>query len=86
MRVLAVIALLALAACSQATVSRLDNRTFRIEGPGVPGGSDAPNRRMAARLCPNGYRVLDSIERRNTPDGYRDDIGSVFTNWTIRCI
>lgn len=85
MRVFAMIALLALAACTEATASRIDNRTFRIEGPGVPGGSDAPNRRMAARLCPGGYRVLHSIERRNTPDGYRDEPG-VFTNWTIRCI
>lgn len=85
MRVFAMIALLALAACTQATASRLDDQTFRIDGPGVPGGSDAPNRRIAARLCPHGYRVLDSIERRNSPDGFRDESG-VFTNWTIRCI
>jgi hypothetical protein len=85
MRVFAMIALLALAACTQATASRLDDRTFRVEGPGIPGGSDAPNRRLATRLCPNGYRVLDSIERRNTPDNYRDEPG-VFTIWTIRCV
>lgn len=85
MRLFAVIALLALAACTQATASRVDDRTFRIEGPGTPDGSTAPNRRMAARLCPEGYRVIDSISRRNTPDGYRDEPG-VFTNWTIRCI
>ena len=85
MRVFAIIALLALAACTEATASRIDNRTFRVEGPGIPGGSDAPNRRIAARLCPNGYRVLDITERRNSPDGYRDAPG-VFTNWTIRCI
>jgi hypothetical protein len=85
MRVFAMIALLALAACTEATASRIDNRTFRVEGPGIPGGSDAPNRRVASRLCPNGYRVLDSIDRRNTPDGYRDESG-VFTTWTIRCI
>jgi hypothetical protein len=85
MRVFAVIALLALAACTEATASRLDNRTFRIEGAGIPGGSDAPNRRIAARLCPMGYRVLDSTQRHNTPDGYRDETGD-FINWTIRCI
>jgi len=87
MRVFAIIALLALAGCTEATASRvnIDDRTFRIEGPGIPGGSDAPNRRMAARLCPSGYRVLDSIDRRNTPDNYRDEFG-VFTIWTIRCI
>jgi hypothetical protein len=85
MRPLVVIALLALTACTQANASRVDARTFRIDGPGVPGGSSVPDQRMAARLCPNGYRVLDSIERRNSPDGYRDEPG-VFTNWTIRCI
>jgi hypothetical protein len=85
MRVFAMIALLALAACTEATGSRIDDRTFRIEGPAIPGGSDAPNRRVATRLCPNGYRVLDSIDRRNSPDGYRDELG-VFTVWTIRCI
>ena len=85
MRVFALIALLALAACTEASGSRIDDRTFRIEGPGIPGGSDAPNRRLAARLCPNGYRVLDSTERRNTPDNYRAESG-VFTVRTIRCI
>jgi hypothetical protein len=88
MRRIAIFALLvlALAGCTQATASRIDDRTFLINGPGIPGGSDAPNRRVAARLCPNGYRVIDSINRRNSPDGYRDDIGSIYTNWTIRCI
>ena len=90
MRSFAILACLALTACTQATAtpasSRVDNRTFVIHGPGVPGGSDAPNRRLADRLCPNGYRVLDSEELRNSPDGYADDIGDTFTNWTIRCI
>jgi hypothetical protein len=85
MRRLVLIALFALGACSQATATRVDDRTFHIEGPGTPGGSDAPNRHLADQLCPKGYRVVDSIERRNTPDGYRDEPG-VFTNWTIRCI
>ena len=85
MRPFLMIALLALAACTTATASRVDDRTFRIEGPGLPSGSDVPNRRLAERLCPKGYRLLDSIERRNTPDGYREEPG-VFTNWTIRCI
>lgn len=85
MRYLMLIAVLALAACSQATATRIDNRTFAIKGPGVPGGSDAPNRRLAERLCPNGYRVLDKDVRYNTPDGYIQEEG-VFTNWRIRCI
>jgi hypothetical protein len=85
MRFPLILAILALAACSQATVSRIDSRTFAIQGPGVPGGSDVPNRRLASRVCPNGYRVLTKDVRRHTPDGASDEPG-VFTNWTIRCL
>src|ERR1051326_7197787 len=57
MRSLVRLALLALAsaglvACSQSYASRVDDRTFHIDGPEVPGGSDAPNRRLAAEVCP----------------------------------
>jgi hypothetical protein len=76
---------LALADCTEATASRIDARTFRIEGPGLPAESIAPNRRVAARLCPQGYRVLDQLVLRNTPDGIRDEPG-MFANWTIRCL
>jgi hypothetical protein len=85
MRLLIVAALLALTACTQASSWPVGDQTFRIEGPGMPGGSDAPNQRLAAQLCPKGYRVIDQVETRNTPDHYRDEEG-VFTNWTIRCI
>jgi hypothetical protein len=86
MRYLLVLALLPLAAaCTQASATRLDSRTFRIEGPGIAGGSTAPNRRLARRLCPEGYRVLSQQELRNTPDQASQEPG-VFTNWTIRCI
>ncbi len=86
MRVLLLLfAAVALVACTKATAYRLDSRTFKIEGPGIPGGSDAPNRIVAERVCPGGYRVLDRIVRRNSPDGHSDEPG-VFTNWTIRCI
>jgi hypothetical protein len=89
MRYLALLGLLALAACTQANVNaasnRVDNRTFDIHGPPIPGGSDAPNRRLAQRLCPDGFRVLNSTVSRNT-DGYSDFLGDTFTNWTIRCI
>ena len=86
MRVLLLLlTVLALAACSEATASRIDSRTFAIRGPGVPGGSDAPNRRLATRLCPKGYRVIDKDVRYNSPDGYSEEPG-VFTNWRIRCI
>jgi len=58
MRSLLLIALLAFAACSaESSVSKIDSRTFVIESAGIPGGSEAPNRRTAARVCPGGYRV-----------------------------
>lgn len=85
-RVLLLTALALLAAgCSQASITELGNRTFRIQGPGIPGGSTQPNRRLAARACPGGYRVLHSTVRDNTPDGYSKEPGT-FTDWTIRCL
>lgn len=85
LRLVSVAALLALAGCTQAAATRVADRTFRIDGPGLPSESDAPNRRVAERVCPNGYQVVDQITRRNTPDGHRDEPG-MFTNWTIRCL
>jgi hypothetical protein len=32
------VAVLALAACTEASISRIDSRTFAIESPGIPGG------------------------------------------------
>ena len=70
----------ALAACSQSVASRIDERTFRVEGPEIPGGSEVPNERTAAKLCPRGYRVLDeSRSKGEFQSGYR-------TFWTIRCL
>ena len=77
--------LLGMVACSEASISRVDSRTYTIESAGIPGGSDAPNRRLAERVCPGGYRVVDQAVHRNTPDRARDEPG-VFTNWTIRCL
>jgi hypothetical protein len=78
-------ALLLLAACTEATASRVDERTFKIEGPGLGIVSDAPNRRLATRLCPKGYRVLDSASHRGGPDRATDN-ADIMTIWTIRCI
>lgn len=83
MRRLVVILFLALAACTQATVSRLGNNTFRVFGPGV--ASTAPNKRIASELCPGGYRVLHQSIHENTPNGYYQAPGT-FINWTIRCL
>ena len=85
MRRLVMIAVLAAAGCTEASISRIDSRTFVIESPGIPGGSETPNRRLAERACPGGYRVLDKTVHQNTPDRARDQPG-VFTNWTIRCL
>jgi hypothetical protein len=78
--------LLVLGACVEPSLSKLDYRTYEINSGGIPGGSDAPNRRLAEQVCPGGYRVLDESVHRNTPDRARDEIGSVFTTWTIRCL
>ena len=87
MRPFLIIAVLAVAACSsESTVSKIDARTFRIESAGIPGGSEAPNRRSAERVCPGGYRLLDKDIHQNTPDRARDDVGRTFSNWTIRCL
>ena len=85
MRVLLLIASLALSGCVQPSLSKIDYRTYLIDSGGVPGGSDAPNRRLAEQVCPNGYRVMDQSVHRNTPDRARDEPG-VFTTWTVRCL
>lgn len=84
-RLLPLLAVLALTGCTEAAVTRVADRTFHVEGPGLPARSTAPNRRVAERVCPSGYRVVDQTVRRNTPDGHRDEPG-MFTNWTIRCL
>ena len=85
MRASLLIAALALAGCTESSISRIDSRTFLIESAGIPGGSEAPNRRLAERVCPGGYRVVDKTVHQGTPDRARDEPG-VFTNWTIRCL
>ena len=78
----ALLALAGLAACSamQSQATKIDDRTYRIEGPGVPGGAEAPNRRVAERICPGGYRVVDSTRFK------RDQGEGTYTNWVIRCL
>jgi hypothetical protein len=70
----------ALSACTQSFASRIDERTFRIEGPEIPGGSDVPNQRTAAKLCPRGYRVLDESRHKT------DYQSGLVTYWTVRCL
>jgi hypothetical protein len=78
---------LALTCCAalQASAVKVDDRTFKVEGPGVPGGAEAPNRRTAERVCPGGYRVLDSTRSKlGSGDGGGD--ATISTIWMIRCL
>ena len=77
-------ALISCAGTFQSSATKIDDRTFRIEGPAVPGGVEAPNRRAAERVCPGGYRVLDSTRHK---EGCSDGCsGGISTNWVIRCL
>jgi hypothetical protein len=76
---------LLLAACTEATASRVDERTFKIQGPELGTASDAPNQRLANRLCPRGYRVLDTKSNKGGSDRVTDST-DIMTTWTIRCI
>jgi hypothetical protein len=86
MRAMAVLVItLAVGGCTQATASRVDERTFKIDGPAMGMASDAPNRRLAERLCPKGFRILDSRTQAGGPDRAIDTTDRM-TIWTIRCI
>jgi hypothetical protein len=75
---------LASCAAMQSSATKIDDRTYKIEGPPVPGGAEAPNRRLATRICPGGYRVLDSTRsKEGCADGCE---AAISTNWTIRCL
>ena len=76
---------LLLAACTEATASRVDDRTFKVQGPELGISSNAPNQRLANRLCPKGYRVLDSTSHRGGTDR-ATEFSESMTIWTIRCI
>ena len=85
MRYAIFLVVLVLAACTEATASRVDERTFEIQGPELGAASDAPNQRLANRLCPRGYRVLDSVSHKGGPNRAIDST-DIMTIWTIRCI
>jgi hypothetical protein len=85
MRRLMLLAMLLLAACTEATASRVDERTFKIEGPAMGIISSGPNQRIANRICPKGFRVLDEATHKGGPDRATDSVDTM-TVWTIRCI
>jgi hypothetical protein len=74
-----------LAGCSEAGATRVDEKTWRIEGPGVVGGSDAANRHLAYRLCPAGFLILDQQAHKGGALGVGAN-QDITTIWTIRCI
>ena len=88
MRFLLPLTALALAACAgnDAQMTRIDARTFKIESPEIPGGSAAPNRRLAQQLCPNGYRLLNGDAHKGGPDRAIYDQQNTTTIWFVRCL
>jgi hypothetical protein len=85
MRPLLVLALLLLAACTEASASRVDENTFRIEGPPCASCGNGPNERMANKVCPKGYYVLGSETHKGGVDRAIDE-DNPMTIWTIHCI
>jgi hypothetical protein len=83
--VLAHVGIVSCGGAQSSSATKLDDRTFKIEGPGVPGGAEAPNRRTAERVCPNGYRVLDRLRFKDSNGEFGGD-SAVYTNWVIRCL
>ena len=64
-----------LAACTEATATRVDQRTFKIQGPEMAIAADGPNRRLANRICPKGFRVVDSESHKGGADRATDCAG-----------
>jgi hypothetical protein len=93
MRYWPLLILVALAGCSEATASKVDAHTFSINGPIVPGGSNGPDQRLAEKICPKGYRVLNEMSLAGGSASLSDrgahadtENPGVSTNWTIRCL
>ncbi|HTZ35527.1 MAG TPA: hypothetical protein VMB84_05840 [Stellaceae bacterium] len=78
----------AVVACTpdQSVATRIGDRTYRIISPEVPGGAEAPNRRLADHLCPGGYRKLEEESHKGGPDRVDWYEHNVTTVWTIKCI
>jgi hypothetical protein len=93
MRYWPILILAALTGCSSATASKVDATTFSINGPVVPGGSNGPDARLAERICPKGYRVLNETALAGGSASLSDrgahadmENPGISTNWTIRCL
>lgn len=93
MRYLILLVSLALVGCSQATASKIGDQTYSIDGPEIPGGSSTPDRRLAEKICPNGYRVLGEESFKGGTGSLADrganadpETNGTTTNWKIRCL
>jgi hypothetical protein len=86
MRYLVLLLAVALAACGeQSSATRINERTWRIVSPEIPGGAEGPNRRLAAQLCPGGYRKLKEDAHKGGQDRATDE-QNITTIWTIKCL
>jgi hypothetical protein len=88
MRYLLLLLAVVLGACgaNQSEASRIGDRTYRIFSPEVAGGAEAPNRRLAQQLCPNGYRKLDEVAHKGGEDRADWYEQGITTIWTIKCL
>jgi len=76
-----------LAGCvSESAATRIAERTYRIVSPEIPGGAEAPNRRLAQQLCPGGYLKLNEQAHKGGVDRAIYDEQRVTTIWTVKCI
>ena len=86
MRYLVLLLAVVLAGCGeQSSATRINDRTWRIVSPEIPGGAEGPNRRLAQQLCPSGFRKLDEDAHKGGPDRATDE-QNITTIWTIKCL
>jgi hypothetical protein len=82
-----------LAGCSEATASKVGAGTYSINGPIVAGGSEGPDQRLAQKICPKGFRIIDKTAFVGGATSLSDrgahadmENPGVSTNWMIRCL
>jgi len=71
---------------NQSNFAQIAERTYRIESPPIPGGATGPNQRLAQKLCPNGYRLLNSQANKGGVDRAIFDEQNTTTVWVVKCL